>query len=135
MDNWQKDLWEMLESVSTSLETFAMDVEEAIETIATDFRQDLTIDLDRFWQDWIDPLWEGDRGSEPTFLRDFRDLQEETDLMLTPYISPSPLVHKACMGCRHYHGHVYGGQLLVCGMHPYGWEGDRCPDWQEMEGE
>jgi len=38
---------------------------------------------------------------------------------------------KACAGCRNYHGQAYGGTLLVCGIHPYGWEqSDRCPDWQ-----
>lgn len=35
---------------------------------------------------------------------------------------------KACNGCRHYHGQTYGGNFLVCGMHPSGVEGDECPD-------
>jgi hypothetical protein len=34
------------------------------------------------------------------------------------------------MTCRHYHGQVYGGNLLVCAMHPYGpgEDVDTCPD-------
>jgi hypothetical protein len=24
---------------------------------------------------------------------------------------------------------------LVCGMYPYGWDGDKCPDWESTEGE
>lgn len=36
----------------------------------------------------------------------------------------------ACQGCQHYHGRMYGGSMLVCGMHPYGVEDDRCPDWE-----
>ncbi|NJO42205.1 MAG: hypothetical protein HC769_01390 [Cyanobacteria bacterium CRU_2_1] len=39
----------------------------------------------------------------------------------------------ACRGCYHYHGRVYGGNLLVCAMHPYGVEDDRCDDWQNNE--
>lgn len=41
-----------------------------------------------------------------------------------------------CRGCRHYHGHAYGHRAdrraqLICGFHPYGWQGqDACPDWQ-----
>ena len=42
---------------------------------------------------------------------------------------------KPCTGCANYHGIRYGTHrdnrtLLVCGMHPYGWQGETpCPDW------
>ncbi len=36
----------------------------------------------------------------------------------------------ACRGCQHYHGQSYGGNLFICGMHPYGVESDTCPDWE-----
>lgn len=36
--------------------------------------------------------------------------------------------HTACIGCRNYCGEVYGGNMLVCGIHPYGCGSDRCPD-------
>jgi hypothetical protein len=40
-----------------------------------------------------------------------------------------------CQGCVHYHGRAYGFKrsrtLLICGFHPYGWEGENCPDWEE----
>ena len=45
-------------------------------------------------------------------------------------IEPGQAQQNACVGCRHYHGRIYDGNLLVCGMHPYGWKGDRCPDWE-----
>jgi hypothetical protein len=35
----------------------------------------------------------------------------------------------ACQGCGNYHGEVYGENLLVCAMHPYGWEDGACPDY------
>jgi hypothetical protein len=37
----------------------------------------------------------------------------------------------ACRGCSYYHGQYYGGNLLVCALHPQGAEGDRCRDWEE----
>lgn len=40
-----------------------------------------------------------------------------------PTTRPNP-----CNGCRNYHGQAYGGNLLICGIHPYGVEGDECPD-------
>ncbi|MBE7379933.1 MAG: hypothetical protein F6J95_000800 [Leptolyngbya sp. SIO1E4] len=42
----------------------------------------------------------------------------------------------ACVGCDNYHGQAYGMQkahrvVLICAMHPYGWQGTRpCPDWR-----
>ncbi len=42
----------------------------------------------------------------------------------------SPPMPKACEGCDHYHGQTYGGNFLVCGMHPYGVQDEHCPDWQ-----
>ncbi len=38
---------------------------------------------------------------------------------------------KVCRGCCHYHGHRYGGERLVCAMHPYGVEQEECGDRQE----
>lgn len=41
----------------------------------------------------------------------------------------------ACLGCANYHGQAYGLQktqrvMLVCAMHPYGWQAALpCPDW------
>jgi hypothetical protein len=37
----------------------------------------------------------------------------------------------ACRGCSYYHGQYYGGNLLVCALHPQGAESDRCKDWEE----
>jgi hypothetical protein len=37
----------------------------------------------------------------------------------------------ACQGCRHYHGRSYGGERLICAMHPYGVEQETCADWQD----
>ena len=40
---------------------------------------------------------------------------------------------KVCQGCAFYHGTTYGGQQLICGMHPYGVEDDYCMDWEGEE--
>lgn len=46
----------------------------------------------------------------------------------------TPSRPKACVGCEHYHGIAYGYNkatraVLICALHPYGWQGDGCPDW------
>ena len=35
-----------------------------------------------------------------------------------------------CRTCEYHHGQIYGGVELVCGIHPYGYSGDSCPDYQ-----
>ncbi len=35
-----------------------------------------------------------------------------------------------CRGCVNYHGRVYGGNFLVCAIHPLGYDGKDCPDYE-----
>ncbi len=34
-----------------------------------------------------------------------------------------------CIGCANYHGVEYGDNVLVCGIHPNGWDSENCPDY------
>jgi len=36
----------------------------------------------------------------------------------------------ACDGCTNYHGQSYGGNRLVCAIHPTGVDGASCGDWE-----
>jgi hypothetical protein len=56
-------------------------------------------------------------------------LRSQLGFNFVPASRPEP-----CQGCTHYHGVAYGynkanREVLICGFHPYGWQGDRCPDW------
>ncbi|MCS7031833.1 MAG: hypothetical protein NZL92_09935 [Gloeomargarita sp. SKYG116] len=85
------------------------------------------------WEEWDSQLeaalweWEAPVTETATWL-------EETLLSLvqplTRSLDPLLMDQPACVGCKHYHGQVYNGQILVCAMHPYGVEGNRCPDWE-----
>lgn len=44
---------------------------------------------------------------------------------------PPDQTPQVCRGCCHYHGRTYGGERLVCAMHPYGVDQDECGDRQE----
>ena len=52
---------------------------------------------------------------------------------IAPKTTPRDDWHPACIGCQNFHGRTYEGNLLVCAMHPYGVEGDRCPDWSDAD--
>lgn len=51
----------------------------------------------------------------------FEDEEDEEETSSVP---------SSCQGCTNYHGHYYGGKILICGIHPYGWDSDNCPDYQ-----
>lgn len=55
--------------------------------------------------------------------------------MNTQQHSLLPQQPSVCQGCRHYHGRVYGGNFLVCAMHPYGAESEHCNDWEAQDKE
>ncbi|WP_251960554.1 hypothetical protein [Nostoc commune] len=46
-------------------------------------------------------------------------------------LKPRP-VPIPCRGCKYFHGGVYNGVTLNCTIHPKGWQGDKCPDWQSF---
>ncbi|NJO62401.1 MAG: hypothetical protein HC836_30500 [Richelia sp. RM2_1_2] len=35
----------------------------------------------------------------------------------------------ACNGCSNYHGEFYNGNLLICAIHPHGFDNESCPDF------
>lgn len=47
----------------------------------------------------------------------------------TPHQHPYP---SKCKTCRNFHGKSYGGNFLVCGIHPYG-NGEDCSDFEGQE--
>ncbi|TAD73208.1 MAG: hypothetical protein EA001_16655 [Oscillatoriales cyanobacterium] len=65
-------------------------------------------------------------ASSPTVPNQYDAIYEQ----LNPKVLPTPDRHAACIGCQHYHGRLHSGTLLICGMHPFGWETASCPDWE-----
>ena len=129
MEDWQKNLNDMLESVTDEVEKFFGEVAEVVEAIAQlseevahQVQNSLTSELDLFLNDLVEPVLE--------VCFEFEQLTFEPEWPMTDSVEPSPQQQPACVGCHHYHGQAYGGNLLVCGMHPYGWEGENCPDWE-----
>ncbi|CAA9589534.1 MAG TPA: hypothetical protein V6D03_15110 [Candidatus Caenarcaniphilales bacterium] len=114
MEPWQKDFLQMIEGITSEAEQFLDGVLEVVEEIATDIDQLLT--------EAIVPVVEICLGLE-TVVGDATQPIIQT-------VQPMIEEHSACIGCRHYYGQVHGDNLLICAMHPYGWDEDACPDWQ-----
>lgn len=59
----------------------------------------------------------------------YLELLRQMNAQQPPLLPQQPNV---CQGCRHYHGRSYGGNLLVCAMHPFGADGEHCSDWEDQ---
>jgi hypothetical protein len=147
MDDWAKEFYRAMNSVAVEVDRIFQEVVQDIDDWVDDWievsdefsaqfgetwRSTLPIDeiaaeFDRYLKEALDPLFELYQDIE-------FDLDREPDsndsFVPITYVLPSAEKNSACIGCQHYHGQIYGNNLLVCGMHPYGWDGERCPDWE-----
>lgn len=132
MEDWQKEFWSMVENVADEVEQFFVGVtKDAIEAvdafvelseeISEQMQHTLIFDIEQHMNGFVEPFLEAYLG--------FESAVGEATQPVTQTVEPILNQHPACVGCRHYHGQIYGGQPLICGMHPYGWEGEQCPDW------
>ncbi len=123
MEDWQKDLAKAIETAADEVEQFFTGLAEALEIAIDEVQTAVGAEIDRQWQEFLEPM-----------LEMYLEIEEETnDSELISYnypVEPTAEKYPACRGCRHYHGQVYGGNLLVCGMHPYGQEDAHCRDWE-----
>jgi hypothetical protein len=137
MEKWQKDFWEMMETVANEVDRFLYGMTEMVDSfleITEEISEEIQNSIAAEVEHYLDEL--SQELSEPFFdvyseLEDY--IGEDIDPGFPYSVPPSPEENAACIGCRHYHGQVYNGNLLVCGMHPYGWEEENCPDWEQEE--
>lgn len=116
-----RDVSEAADSLLNFSEEVAEEVEQSLEEIDQLMAPKLA-QWDEELMQWIDPILQAVWGIEATIDRAVEPVTHTVE----PWLNQHPV----CMGCRHYHGQEYGGNLLVCGMHPYGMEdgSDSCPD-------
>jgi hypothetical protein len=127
MEEWPKDIVEVLESVADVVDEFFQGVTDMVEVVANDLENIVGIDFDQCLQDLFEPIIE--------IYAELEEMVGETDEMYyySYPVEPTQEKNPACIGCQHYHGQAYGGNLLVCAMHPYGWDTEDCPDWESFK--
>jgi hypothetical protein len=121
MEEWPKSIFEILESVTSLVDEFFVEVTEMVEVFAEDVQNTVGVEIDQYLQDMFEPIVE--------IYYEIEELVGESEQTFPYPVEPTLEKHPACIGCHHYHGQVYGGNLFVCAMHPYGWETEDCPDW------
>jgi hypothetical protein len=135
MDKWQKDFWEVFQTLADEVESFFTGMTEAVDTffelteeLGEQVQNTIATEVDQYLQDLAEPFLDGYWE-----LNDLPSSDFGFDSAFPYSVEATSEENPACIGCRHYHGQAYGGNLLVCGMHPSGWEELNCPDWQEEE--
>jgi hypothetical protein len=140
MEDLPKNFFEALETAVSEVEKFFVEVTEEFaemldeigklsyeitEELATDF----IAEIEECLNDFADgPVTEIHYEIEELDLQ--RERERGIDSFIGGYVEPTAEQHPACRGCQNYHGEIHGGNLLVCGMHPYGVEDETCPDWE-----
>jgi hypothetical protein len=132
MEQWQKDLIDIVETVADEVERFFLGVSEVVDTLfelTEEFTEQVqsTIlpDVDQYLHDLAEPIMEA--------YWELEDVVGDVDPGFPYSVEATGEKNPACIGCSNYHGQVYGGNLLVCGMHPHGWDDRNCPDWEREE--
>ena len=137
MNEWQKDWFELFDTIADQVEGFfldvALDVTEALngvvefsEEVSTQLNTALSTtvvdEVEQYLTEWVSPVLEAYFGLGGAI--------EEITQPMTQTFEPMLKQHPACVGCRNFHGQYYGDSLLICAMHPYGvGEGvETCPD-------
>ncbi|MEM9772471.1 MAG: hypothetical protein AAF889_12900 [Cyanobacteria bacterium P01_D01_bin.73] len=157
----ESDLEQWVDQLDANLESFNQWWDQSVPPIGQELDQAITQTFDEWehlLQPWVSPLldWHldpqamqvleeaenaldevvfgflGSLGVELEFGAE--DWDEETLWNeIAPKSEPSNAWHPACKNCQNFHGRSYDGNLLICAMHPYGVEGDRCFDWSDAE--
>jgi hypothetical protein len=135
MEDWQKEFWQQLDMAGEQIGEFLVEMVHEVTEVANAVGvlseemtlqwREATTTIESSVTEWVMPVVDSWLGLDGL-------LEETADPMLQPS-EPWMQQHPVCAGCRHYHGQVYGGNLLVCGMHPYGVEAgvNTCPDREE----
>ena len=129
MEDWEKDVTTFVETVSEEIEQFVQELTQTVDEVTREITTAIADEVENFLQE----LWDNS-GIEIRMEHEIHiitELENDEDLWLNPKVNPTPEHHPACQGCANYHGRIYNGNLLVCGMHPYGWDGENCPDWEQ----
>ncbi|MBU7582053.1 MAG: hypothetical protein KAF91_03950 [Nostoc sp. TH1S01] len=130
MEEWQKDLMGIVETVAEEVERFFQGMNDMVdsffdltEELTEQVQNNIAADVEQYLQEISAPFLE--------MYWELEDVVADADPGFPYSLEATPEQNPACIGCTNYHGQVYGGNLLVCAMHPHGWDDQNCPDWEQ----
>lgn len=154
LDDWTRDWGEFFARTVRITEQWAEQTLQTTVEAANAFTDELEKQVGPTLDQWADELQHTITPLESALDEEVERASEELAEFITPLMTPlteavtawvetlatplnntiEPLVneHATCVGCRHYHGQAHGGNMLVCGMYPYGPDTETCPDWESV---
>ena len=140
MEDWSEELFKLVNAIGNELDQALIDLSRDVDQAIVDFfdfstqvsetfKKTFNLESDPFLEG-IDQCLDGVAETLTTLLMAFEVPDEESSDFPMEGGETVLRENPACEGCRHYHGQVYGGNLLVCAIHPYGWQEESCPDWE-----
>ena len=148
MDNWAKNLFDwfmdLQQNIEGEINRTVDDCSLDLIRITEEFEEyidEITVEINQVFEETQifinelvefvldDKLTDYSENNDRSSLEDFPDW-DQFDIDEPIQAKPNPQKHPACVGCRNYHGHNYGGNFFVCAMYPYGYDNDQCPDWE-----
>ena len=134
-DEWRKQIEKtaaemegFFNEVGEATESFVDEVSEGVGSFIEQFPVNIVREVDTFVQEFVEVIITTTDEIDAALFNDWDDFIDD-DFTRVDYHTPSTQNNPACVDCTNYHGQSYNGNLLVCGMHPNGYEGDSCPDW------
>ena len=122
MEEWQNEISAVVKDLTALFDGFGRELTELVEEVTAGATEILNLQWDEL-KEVITELWQ-------EFELEFEEPTPfNWDIPVPPKPTADPATHPACVGCIYYDGSTFGGNLLVCGMHPYGSNCDTCGDW------
>ena len=124
MEEWQQEIFAVFKDLTSLFDQIGGEITELVEEVTAEAQEILNLQWDEL-KEVLTEIWQELEleFEEPT--------QFDWDFNAPPQPKPDPATHPVCVGCINYNGSAYGGNLLVCGFHPYGCTGDACEDWED----
>jgi hypothetical protein len=123
MEEWQNEIFAVFKDLTTLFDEFGREVTELVDEVTAEAQEILNLQWDEL-KEVLTELWQ-------EFELEFEQPTPfNWDIPIPIKPVPNPATHPACVGCLNYDGSAYGGNLLVCGMHPYGCDSVTCADWE-----
>ena len=125
MEDWQKEFWQKVDTAGEQIGEFLEEVAQEVLAVG-DVVELISAEMTLQLSDTTTTI----EQSITAGLMPLIDALLGLNAADNPFDEAQPAWphHPICVGCRHYHGQIYGETLLVCGMHPYGVETETCSD-------
>lgn len=141
MNDWQDEWWKQIEKTAVEMEKIFNEAGEATESLLEEASENLGSFLEQFQvgfaeevedfvHNFVDVIITTSEEIDAALFDEWENFVDD-DFTSVSYHTPSTQSHPACINCVNYHGQAYNGNLLVCAMHPHGYEGNSCPDWSK----